>query len=135
MARMRISENELKKIIRESIEKVVNEDNTFPNTYAQLNQQFNQSNAGDERIGPGPSLTRAQADARNAITNAALSNWNSLGTVGQIKAIQNLVGAKPDGKLGPETLGKIYVALRKGENHNLDYVNFRPGKKGTYTNI
>lgn len=135
MARVQVSEKRLKSIIRECVENVLNED-SFPDFYGQTFQRSN--DPADEPImpnAPGASLTRAQADVRNVKTNAALSSWNALGTVGQIKAIQNLVGAKPDGKLGPETLGKIYVALRKGESHNLDYVNFRPGKKGTYTNI
>lgn len=125
-----MSESELKQIIRESVKNVMNEDGGFMYTPPAAPS----AQAGNDRIGPGPSMTRDQADARNAATNAALSSWNKLGTVGQIKTIQKLVGATPDGKMGPQTLGKIYVALRKGQS-GLENVNFRPGKVGTYTNI
>jgi hypothetical protein len=127
MAKLQISENELKQIIRESVKNVINEDGGFMYTPPA-------APAGNDRIGPGPSMTRDQANTRNNVANAALSSWNKLGTVGQIKAIQKLVGATPDGKMGPETLGKIYVALRKGQS-GLENVNFRPGRAGTYTNI
>ena len=137
MAKLQISENELKQIIRESVKNVINEDGGFMYTPPA-------APAGNDPIGPGPSITqgqaaerRAQADTRNAVANAALSSWNKLGTVGQIKTIQRLVGIPEkecDGKIGPQTLGKIYVALRKGQS-GLENVNFRPGRTGTYTNI
>lgn len=133
MAKIRITENELKQLIRESVENVVNEDYGVPNYFEAYKQQAQAQQAGNERIAPGPTITRSQADARNATVNAALSNWNKLGTIGQIKEIQKLVGATPDGKIGPQTLGKIYVALQKGSG--LEYADFRPGKAGTYTNI
>lgn len=130
MAKIQISESELRQIIRESVENVINEDGGFMYTPPAAPS----AQAGNDRIGPGPSLTQDQAKTRNATANAALSSWNKLGTVGQIRAIQKLVGATPDGKMGPETLGKIYVALRNG-NSGLENVNFKPGKAGTYTNI
>lgn len=130
MAKIRINEDELKQIIRESVENVINQDNNFPNYY----NQYKAQQAKDDRIGPGPSLTRNQADAMNTEANAALTAWNKLGTVGQIREIQKLVGAYPDGKMGPQTLGKIYIAL-KNRKSGLENVNFRPGKSGTYTNI
>jgi len=130
MAKIQISESELKQIIRESVEGVINEDGGFMYTPPAAPS----AQAGNDRIGPGPSMTRDQANTRNNVANSALSSWNKLGSIGQIKAIQKLVGATPDGKMGPETLGKIYVALRNG-NSGLENVNFRPGKAGTYTNI
>jgi hypothetical protein len=133
MAKIQISESELKHIIRESVENVINEDGGFMYTPPAAPS----AQAGNDRIGPGPSLTQDQAKTRNATANAALSSWNKLGTVGQIRAIQRLVGIPEkecDGKIGPQTLGKIYVALRKGQS-GLENVNFRPGKMGTYTNI
>jgi hypothetical protein len=134
MAKVRINENELRKIIRESIQNVINEDNV-PNYYEEYygNRQPSGQDPIDPRA-PGVSLTRDQADAKNAAANAALSSWNKLGTAGQIKAIQQLVGATPDGKMGPQTLGKIYVALRNGKS-GLESVDFRPGRAGKYTNI
>lgn len=133
MAKIKISESELRQIIRESVENIINEDGGFMYTPPAAPS----AQPGNDRIGPGPSMTRNQADVKNVTTNAALSSWNKLGTVGQIRAIQRLVGIPEkecDGKIGPQTLGKIYVALRKGQS-GLENVNFRPGKMGTYTNI
>lgn len=130
MAKIQISESELRQVIRESVENALNEDGGFMYTPPTAPS----AQAGNDRIGPGPSLSRNQANAQNAAANSALSSWNKLGTVGQIKAIQKLVGAVPDGKIGPQMLGKIYVALRNGKS-GLNNVNFRPGRDGTYTNI
>jgi hypothetical protein len=133
MAKIKISESELRQIIRESVENIINEDGGFMYTPPAAPS----AQPGNDRIGRGPSMTRDQADVKNATSNAALSSWNKLGTVGQIRAIQRLVGIPEkecDGKIGPQTLGKIYVALRKGQS-GLENVNFRPGKMGTYTNI
>jgi hypothetical protein len=133
MAKIKMSESELRQIIRESVENVLNEDGGFMSTPPTMWTPPT-AQAGNDRIGPGPSLTRNQADAMNAEANAALTAWNKLGTVGQIREIQKLVGAYPDGKMGPQTLGKIYIAL-KNRKSGLENVNFRPGKSGTYTNI
>ncbi len=137
MARIKVTENELKRIIRESIQNVINEDGDFTNYYQQLQ---NKTTYGNDHIEPGAGLTPDQANTRNNVANAALSNWNKLGTVGQIRAIQRLVGIPEkecDGKIGPQTLGKIYVTLRtlQGQQSGLENVDFRPGKAGTYTNI
>ena len=134
MARIQISENNLKEIIRECVEKVINEDYTdFKGSYYDQNMQQSPAYKPENQpTGPGPSLTRGQVDANNAAVNNALNNWNKLGVVGQIREIQKLVGAEPDGKIGPQTLGKIYVKLTK--NSDLAQVNFRSGRRGTYTN-
>ena len=142
MAKIQISESELKQIIRESVENVINEDGGFMYTppaapSAQAGNAPIDSHAGVSITNNQAAERRAQADTRNAVANASLSSWNKLGTVGQIRAIQRLVGIPEkecDGKIGPQTLGKIYVALRKGQS-GLENVNFRPGKMGTYTNI
>ena len=132
MAKIQITENKLKQIIRECVENVINEESTFPNYYEMYKQQENNP-ANQTLDGTNVTMTRKQADERNAEVNNALSSWNKLGTVGQIREIQKLVGATPDGKLGPQTLGKIYIALTK--NNPLQHASFRSGKQGTYNNI
>ena len=68
-----------------------------------------------------------------------MNAWNNLGTVGQIKVIQELVGATPDGKIGPQTLGKIFVALKKNSGvinpRYMREVTWEKGKPGIYQNV
>ena len=76
---------------------------------------------------------------QNRLANASLNAWNNLSTVEQIKVIQKLVYAIPDGKIGPQTLGKIFMALnqKSGEidPRYMREVSWEKGKPGIYQNI
>ena len=139
MAKIQITESELKQIVRESVETVINEGPSFQNYYQNLQQGFNPANTSIS--GHGPYVTHGQVDA----TNNALTTWNKLGTVGQVKEIQRLAGVPEnecDGRIGPQTLAKVYIALRRGNTSvstgatinadDLNRASFRPGKVGTY---
>lgn len=142
MAKILVTESKLKQIIRESIESLLNEDGDLMWNSGQLwngGQYRPQPDPNDQPLGPAPASTQNQINQRNQAANASLNAWNKLGTVGQIKAIQQLVGATPDGKIGPQTLGKIFMALNKksGEINPADMggVNWVKGKQGTYKNL
>jgi hypothetical protein len=136
MAKIKITENELKQIIRESVNSVIG-----------LNEDWQPWTPPQQGQGAGvraPLAPNDQIDARNAKNSAALTAWNNLGTIGQIKAIQRLAGipaAQCDGKIGPQTLAKVYIALSKGKageainGDDLNQSSFRSGKPGTYTPI
>ena len=137
MAKLKVTENELKKIIRESVEAVLNED--FEGQWKPEPQPASpQVNAPVET----PDQVASRNAAANTANSGALNAWNKLGTVGQIKEIQKLAGipaAQCDGKIGPQTLAKVYIALAKGKSgmsvdaNALSNSNFRPGRAGKYT--
>ncbi len=142
MAKLKVTENELKKIIRESVETVLNEDG-----YQGFTGNFRQGFTPEQPAAPavnGPAATAGQVSDRNTANSNALTAWKKLGTVGQVKLIQKLAGipeAQCDGKIGPQTLAKVYIALAKGRTgasvdaDALNQSSFRPGRVGTYTPI
>lgn len=115
MAKIKVTEGELKQLIRESVENILNE----------------------AAPGSGVLLPADDINARNDATTSALSTWKALGTVGQIKEIQKLVGATPDGKMGPQTLAKIFIKLggnAQVPGNALNGANFgKPGRPGNFT--
>ena len=136
MAKLKVTENELKKIIRESVEKVLNED--FEGQWKPEQPAAPAVNTPLET----PDQVASRDAAANTANSGALNAWNKLGTVGQIKEIQKLAGipaAQCDGRIGPQTLAKVYIALAKGKSgmsvdaNALSNSNFRPGRAGTYT--
>lgn len=150
MAKIQVNETQLKNLIKESVEKILNEQGEFSTATPDWTQQANPNS--NIRV---PMATQQQLDARaadrarevyqqNNEANASLDRWNKLGTIGQIKAIQQLVGAEQDGKLGPQTLGKIFMALGKRQQITtpagviypdaMKNVKWGYGKQGTYTN-
>ena len=136
MAKIHVTEEELKQLIRESVENAISMNENF--TGYPMPQPQQQPSV------KSPLAPNDQIDARNAKNSGALAAWNKLGTVGQIKTIQRLAGipaAQCDGKIGPQTLAKVYIALSKGKAgeainaDDLSQSSFRPGKTGTYTPI
>ena len=140
MAKIRITENELKQIIRESVDNVIASTGNGVGPYWKGNPLPDGAEK-DYPTGSGPQLTRGQVDTVNTNATNALTAWKKLGTVGQIKTIQRLAGipaAQCDGRIGPQTLAKVYIALSKGKAgeainaDDLSKSSFQPGKTGTY---
>lgn len=136
MGKIRVTENDLKRIIRESVQNVIGLDEGWQPWMPPQQEQ-----GAAVKV---PLATNDQIDARNAKNSAALTAWNKLGTIGQIKTIQRLAGipeAQCDGKIGPQTLAMVYIALSKGKageainSDDLNQSTFRSGKRGTYTPI
>jgi len=148
MSKVRITENELKQIIRESVENVINSMNEGEDSFGwnpgyAANPQTNHVLATNDQM-----ADRARENHEfNQGANTSLQRWNSLGTVGQLKVIQQLVGipaAQCDGKLGPQTLGAILMKVTNGQEVNTPKGTIYPkyltgtkwnyGKPGTYQN-
>ena len=168
MARIRITENELKQIIRESVIRAINEDwqpfytaptNKFsatderflphddssPSQSATPSQQSTATTRNNHPESRPPLISNQEIDNKNAANSGALNSWKKLGTVGQIRLIQKLAGipaSQCDGRIGPQTLAKVYIALSKGKSGEgiidstaLSNSSFMPGRQGTYTPI
>ena len=179
MAKIRITESELRNLIRESIENIFEQGTGDGQGWKGAAPSWNGNYApspspvGDGVKDPqGAVNTRTQAkpeqtapvsrkpatvgrdgkytDAldqdtheRDVATQNAVNAWNSLGTVGQLKKIQaavGLTGTEVDGRIGPQTLARIFIKIGNGQvvggidTKALGNVVFNYGKKGTYTN-
>lgn len=138
MAKIQITESELKQIIRESVGNVLDEienGNAFTNlTYTKQVPGTNMPPnlpAGYNLM--TPDAQKNAVTQKNAAINSTLTWWNNLGTIGQIKEIQKLVGLTGkdvDGKIGPQTLAYIYRALKT--DSELAQAEFKRGKQGVY---
>ena len=154
-----ITESQLKKIILESTKKAISENYSG---YANISQNTQQGGKSAGYVGrqngwvqqetmPGEVgilPTQDEIDKENANTQQSLQVWNSLGMAGQLAEIQKLLGLPAnecDGKLGPQTLGKLLLALGSGKTittpkggiavDSLKTANFAYGKRGTYQQI
>lgn len=151
MAKIKITENELKQLIRESVEGVLEE--ATPNTWNGPVQIPGTAPTPGNTTRVPYATPNQMADRErenyefNQGANTSLQRWNNLGAVGQLKVIQQLAGipaAQCDGKLGPQTLGTIFMKLANGQQVStpqgiiypqyLGKTKWNYGKPGTYTN-
>ncbi len=167
MSKIRITESELRRIIKESLEKLINEEGAANNYVSSFDWRNGEQDknyverppeqptspatkqpvSSKGKMGPnGDYLSKISRDAdkQNQAASIALAKWNSLGLRGQIQKVQEAVGIPPtecDGKVGPQTIGKIFVALGNGrivggiDTAALKHAQFTFNKEGKYKNI